>query len=81
MYQLTQEGIDHYWLATEGGMAWMKKWLDWWCIPNQDSASHIAEWCNQAVGSFDQAWAYYDGRYYFKNKEDATMFILKFGAE
>ena len=79
MYQLTKEDVDQYWLAQEGGMGWMRKWLGWWCCPNHSGDAQII-WCNEVLGSIHRdIWAYYDGRFYFKRKEDATMFLLKFG--
>jgi hypothetical protein len=79
MYQLTQEDIDTYWMAVEGGMGWMRKWLGWWCVPNQGNGVAKYEWCNTTVGRRDFDWAHYDSRYYFKNKNAALLFVLKFG--
>jgi len=81
MYELTQEDIDTYWMAIEGGMGWMRKWLGWWVCPNYEHSTLIREWCNDVVGEFDIEWAYYDGRYYFKDKNIALMFLLKFGTK
>jgi len=78
MYQLTKEDVDQYWLAQEGGMGWMRKWLGWWCCPNHSGDAQII-WCREFSGKQDFDWAYYDGRFYFKQQKDATMFLLKFG--
>lgn len=77
MYELTQEDIDTYWMAQEGGMAWMRKWLGWWCIPNGHNPDAV-EWCN-SIGNQLNHWGYYDDRYYFRDKHNALLFLLKFG--
>ena len=80
MYELTQDDIDNYWMAQEGGMAWMRKWLGWWCVPNYGHNADAVEWCN-SIGDQIYDWGYYDGRYYFKDKNNALMFLLKFGTK
>lgn len=80
MYELTQEDIDTYWMAVEGGMGWMRKWLGWWCVPNYGHSADVVDWCYETVGT-QNVWGYYDGRYYFKEKNAALIFLLKFGSK
>lgn len=80
MYQLTQDDIDNYWMAVEGGMGWMRKWLGWWVVPNHHSNLELF-WCENRIGPNLQDWACYDGRFYFKQQTDALMFVLKFGGQ
>ncbi len=41
---------------------------------------HLSEWGNwiiKNIGQYKQDWEYYDRTFYFKNKKDKMLFILR----
>jgi hypothetical protein len=39
----------------------------------------ISEWCRENVGISSNDWDYFDGKFLFKNEEDAIAFKLRWG--